>query len=225
MSKTVPPTRKQTKRERQRSAAEARSAARRRQSRRRTLAYLLGGAALVAVIALAVFALAGDGGSSGGGSPSQAGKVSTSGPARTEPLAAGEAVPEYSAPAIGGGTTSWSDAAGSPTVLSVWAPWCPHCQVELPLLNRVMRDYPGVRWVTIVTAIGESPGPDPTAFLQDNGISAPTAIDDARGTLASAFGIRGFPTLYFVGSDGVVVQEMEGEVDEATLRSTIESLS
>lgn len=158
-------------------------------------------------------------------SPSAAGTVTVDGAPRAAPLSAGEAVPAYAAPAIGGGTTRWSDTAGSPTVLSVWAPWCPHCQVELPLLDEVMPDYPSVQWVTIVTAIGQSPGPDPAAFLADHGITAPTAIDDAQGTLASAFGIQGFPTLYFVGSDGTVVREMEGEVDEATLRATIDSLS
>ncbi len=225
MAQVTGQSHKQGKRERQRAAAEARNAARRRRAQRRTLAYGLGAAAIVAVVALAVFTLAGDGGTSDGVGPSRTAEVSTSGPARTEPLAPGDAVPEYSAPAIGGGTTNWSDSAGSPRVLSVWAPWCPHCQVELPLLNRIMPDYPAVSWVTVVTAIGQSPGPDSAAFLQDNGISAPTAIDDGRGTLASALGIQGFPTLYFVGSDGKVVLEMQGEVDEATLRATIESLS
>jgi hypothetical protein len=53
----------------------------------------------------------------------------------------------------------------------------------------------------------------------------PTAIDDAQGTLAAAFGIQGFPTLYFVGSDGVVTQMAEGEVDEDALVRMVDSLT
>jgi thiol-disulfide isomerase/thioredoxin len=184
---------------------------------------VLGGAAFAAALVLVTMSITGGTGTAV--SPSAVGTVTVEGAPRATPLSPGEAVPAYTAPAIGGGTTSWSDVAGSPTVLSVWAPWCPHCQVELPLLGRVMPDYPSVRLVTVATAIGQRPGPDAAAFLADHGITAPTAIDDAQGTLASALGIQGFPTLYFVGSDGSVVQAMQGEVDEATLRATVESLS
>ncbi len=191
--------------------------------RRRTLGYLLGAAALVAAVVLVVLASSGDDGETVG--PSRMGEVSVSGPARAEPLTTGEAVPDFAAPAIGGGTMRWSDRAPGPVVLSVWAPWCPHCQVELPVVERIMRDYAGVRFLTVVTSIGDKPGPDPATFLSDHGIAAPTAVDDSAGTIAGALGIRGFPTLYFVGSDGTVVRELEGEVDEATLREVIGSLT
>ncbi len=228
-----------TKQERRRAAAEAREAARKRQAQRRTLGYVLGGVALIAVVVLTVLALMG-GGDDGAGAvriqPVAAGQVSTSGSARTEPLAAGETAPSFSAPGfrvvadadsgdlvVQRQPVAWEP--GGPTVISVWAPWCPHCQVELPVLSRVMQDFPNVDFVTVVTSIDQSPGPDAGAFLKQNGITAPTAIDDVDGTLAQAFGIRGFPTLYFIGSDGAVVQELEGEVDEATLRELIGSLS
>jgi thiol-disulfide isomerase/thioredoxin len=226
MSKTTEPTKQQSKRVRRRAAAEAREAARRRQTQRRTIAYLVGGIALIAVVALAVFALMDDGGGDGTSvGPSAPGEVSVEGPARPmEPLAVGETVPGFSGPGIGGGTVRWSDYEGRPTVLSVWAPWCPHCQVELPMLGRVMPEYPDVGFVTVVTAIGANPGPDPGAFLQENGITAPTLIDDESGTAAEALGIRGFPTLYFVDADGVVTYAGEGETSEAELRRLLAAL-
>jgi len=178
---------------------------------------------LIAAVVLVVLASSGDGG--GGVGPSRTGEVSVAGPLRSEPLSGGETVPDFAAPAIGGGTVRWSERASGPAVLSVWTPWCPHCQVELPAVDRVMADYPGVRFLTVVTSIGDRPGPDPATFLSDNGITAPTAVDDSAGTIAGALGIRGFPTLYFVGSDGTVVRELEGEVDEATLRAVVRSLT
>lgn len=216
-------TSKRAKRDRQRVAAEERAAARRKQQQRRTLGYVLGGIALIGVVVLGVVALMGDG--DGGVGPSGAGQVSVSGPPRAEPLASGEAIPDFSAPGIGGGTVSWGDFLGKPVVLPVWAPWCSHCQAELPVLDRVMQGFPDVGYVTIVTSIGDSPGPDPASFLEEHGITAPTAIDDAAGTLAAAFGIGGFPTLYFVDSAGRVVVMAEGEVDEDTLRQVIGSLT
>lgn len=227
MSKAVQPINRQNKRERRRAAAEAREAARRRHTQRRTLAYVVGGVALIAFVAVAVFALMGDGGGNGTSvGPSAAGEVTADGPARAgEPLAVGEVVPGFSGPGIGGGTVAWSDFEGGPTVLSVWAPWCPHCQVELPILDRVMDDHPEIGFVTVVTAIGDSPGPDPAAFLEENDITAPTLIDDESGSVAGALGIRGFPTLYLVDADGVVVYAGEGEIGEDELRALVADLA
>ena len=216
-------TSKRTKRVRQRERAEGRAAARRRQEQRRRLAVTLGGSALVAVVILAVVALM-SGGEEGAG-PSTSEQVTVAGPARTEPLAIGEAVPDFSAPGLSGGRVAWSDYAGGPAVLSVWAPWCPHCQVELPILDDVMREFPAVGFVTVVTAIGDQPGPAPEDYMRENDLAFPVAVDDDAGTIANALGIQGFPTLYFVASDGTVVQYASGEVDEETLRQVVGSLT
>jgi thiol-disulfide isomerase/thioredoxin len=218
-------TKRQTKNERRRAAAEVRESARRRQARRRTLGYALGGIALVVVVVLGVVAFMGGSGGDDDVQLSQPSEVTTSGEPRSVPIPAGDAVPDFSAPAIGGGRIDWADYEGRPVVLPVWAPWCVHCQAELPVLNSVMQDYPNVEMVTIVTGIGDQPGPDAAEFLADNGITAPTAIDDTTRKLFSAFGLEGYPTVFFVGSDGTVVQQMSGEVPEETLREVIGSLT
>lgn len=232
---------KESKRERQRAAADARALVRKRRAQRRTLAYVLGGCAAIAIAVVVLFALVGeqddrDQGGSTRISPSRPGEVTVSGPARAEPLERGEAVPAFTSPGIRVVTdlptgeptvrregVSWSP--GEPTVISIWAPWCPHCQAELPFLARVAREYPEVSFVTIVTSIGTSPGPDAGVFMAEEGITMPTAIDDTQGTLGAAFGIQGFPTLYFVGSDGTITQMTEGEIDEDALGQIIGSLT
>jgi thiol-disulfide isomerase/thioredoxin len=215
------PTKKTTKRESQRSRAEERRTAERKAQQRRTLAYLLGATAVVAVIAVVVLSM---GGSNDGGGPSSSGEVTVEGAPRDAPLAAGDAVPAFTAPELKGGRVDWATYAGAPAVLSVWAPWCPHCQVELPILSDVMGTYPDVGFVTITTSVDAQPGPTPEEYMADKGLTFPVAVDDAQGTLASAFGIQGFPTLYFVNSDGTVAAELEGEVEESTLRQTIDAL-
>ncbi len=215
-------TKHPTKQERRRSEAERRKAVRLHRERRRRLAYVSGGVALVAALVLVGIGLLGNEETVGVG-PAAPGEV-TADAARTEPLGPGDAVPGFEAPAIGGGTVRWSDFSGGPVVISVWAPWCPHCQVELPILDRVMEDFPQVSFVTIVTSIGTQPGPAPDVFLAENDLTAPTAIDDEAGTMAAAFGIRAFPSLYFVSSDGTIVRFDEGEVAEAELREIIGSL-
>jgi len=214
---------RRTKRERERERALARREAERRERARRMLRYGLGGLVGVVVVVLAVIVLMG-GGSEPEPAASGAGSVRVEGPPRDRPLQQGDPVPAFRAPGLFGGTVSWSDYAGRPTVLAVWASWCPHCQAELPVLARVMRDFPQVGFVTVTTAIGAQPGPTPEEYMRQQGLDFPVAVDDAQGTLGAALGIQAFPTLYFVSSDGTVAAEMEGEVDEATLRQVIAAL-
>ncbi len=128
-------------------------------------------------------------------------------------------------PGLAGGTVAWEGFSNRPTVLAVWAPWCPHCQVELPVLDRVMREHPRVGFVTLVTAVGDRPGPTPEGYMADHGLTFPVAVDDDSGTIANALGVPGFPMLYFVSSDGKVVFAASGEVDEASLREAVSRLS
>jgi thiol-disulfide isomerase/thioredoxin len=139
-------------------------------------------------------------------------------------LQQGETVPEFSAPNLFGGRVSWSDYAGKPTVLVIWAPWCPHCQKELPLLGRIAPDYPGVQIVTVATAIGREPGPTPDQLMADSNLDSPTAVDDDNGTLMSGLGVEGFPTSYYVKADGTVMQMTSGETPEDQLRSLFEQV-
>jgi hypothetical protein len=82
-----------------------------------------------------------------------------------------------------------------------------------------------VSLITITTSIGAHPGPTPNGYLADAGLTLPVAIDDAEGTLAQAFGLRYFPTIYFIGSDGTVAKAWEGDLPEAQLRELIGSLT
>lgn len=149
-----------------------------------------------------------------------------SGPPLDAPLAEGDTVPDYSAPALGGGgTVAWADREGKPAVLTVWASWCPHCQVELPVLQAVANDYPGVHVTSVATATGQNPGPTPQDYVAANNITFPVAVDDNELTLLRGLGVQGFPTIYFVNADGTVYATAEGEVAEEDLRSAFEALA
>lgn len=205
------------------SKGQLKAIARRRQQRQ-VLAYALGGIAVVALAGVLLFTGGGGGGSSGETKPSAAADVHVSSGPLPAPLAEGDRVPDFSAPAIGGGTVSWSDYAGKPTVLSVWAPWCPHCQVELPRLGQISKEFPGVQVVTVATSLGDQPGPDATQFLKDNSLTFPTAIDTGDETLMKALGVQGFPTIYFVKADGTVMFQGEGEVSSDDLRQLFQAV-
>jgi thiol-disulfide isomerase/thioredoxin/uncharacterized membrane protein YphA (DoxX/SURF4 family) len=154
--------------------------------------------------------------------PSQ---VTVSGPGRVTPLPAGSTLPQFSAPGLYGGTVSSNSYLGVPTVLVVWAPWCPDCREQLPVLAQVASEFPGVRLVSIVTAAGEVPGPTPEQFMQSHHLSFSVALDSTDGRLADAFGAYAFPTVYYVGPDGTVSQVTVGAKPETAVRASIRAIA
>ncbi|HZD80856.1 MAG TPA: TlpA disulfide reductase family protein [Actinomycetota bacterium] len=202
------------------------------------LGYALAGIAVAVVVVLVILAMLPAGNSEASAvRPAGPGQVHTSASPRSSMLAKGDVVPSFSAPGfhmeatdgsgyvIKGERIGWSSYQGVPVVLVIWAPWCPHCQAELPRLAEVAKDYPNVRLLTVVSAIGQEPGPTPNAYLAQHGLTFPVALDDAEGTLLRILGIQGFPTLYFVNSDGTVAQASTGEIDESSLRLMMGNLS
>ena len=205
------------------SKQERREAAHRARQRARVRRRLLWGgvpAAIAAVVVALVVILGG-----GGGTNTAAGAVRFEGPPRATMLAVGDTIPNWSAPGIRGGTVAWRQFAGSPTLIDIWAPWCPHCQADAPLLERVANAYPGVHVVTVAIWEGRKPGPSPTDFVEQFGIVQPTAVDDSNDTLAQGFGVEGTPTVYAVDASGTIVAAHSGELGEAGYRAMFEQLS
>jgi thiol-disulfide isomerase/thioredoxin len=140
-------------------------------------------------------------------------------------LAPGESVPDFTAPRLEGGTVRWSDYAGHPTVLAIWAPWCPHCQRELPILAQAAADYPSVKVVTVATAIGQEPGPSVESYLQSHNLSFTVGIDDTNTSILKGMGVSSFPTVYYVGADGKVVRATVGELPLSQMESYFSQIS
>lgn len=216
------------------NAKKAKAERREREARRKrpaldgALRLWLGIAAGAAALILVAVLVTSGGGTGGGGGASVAppGSVTVDGPALTAVLPAGAAIPDWSAPSLDGtGTVSWSDYAGKPAVLSVWASWCPHCQVELPRLSAAVAAHPGIALVSITTAQGREPGPTPAEYMAQQGLSFPVGVDDAQTTLMRAMGVQGFPTVYYVDSQGKVVTSTEGEVPSDQLTQILIDLA
>lgn len=219
------PSRRANRNRRRPTGAERRAAINRAQRRRRILTYVLPTMIVALIAGVAVLTTLGKGksGTAVGDRPSAATDVSVDGPPLGGPLGVGQAVPGFSAPGLEG-RVSWSDFAGKPTVLVVWAAWCPHCQAELPIINRIATDFPTVGIVSVATAIGQAPGPTPRGLALQDGLTFPVAIDDAWSTVGKALGANAFPTVYLV-DHGRVRQVVQSEQTEQQLRALFQQLA
>ncbi len=210
---------------RSRTDARPRKAGRReiesRRRQRRWIGFALGSVATIAVISTVVLS---GGSDTRGTRASEPGTVSIADVTGVE-LGVGAVIPDFSAPELAGGTLEWKTYVGKPTVLAVWAPWCPHCQVELPRLFAAVTARPRVQMVSIATSIGAHPGPSVASYMSDNRLTFPVAIDDTDLTLMSGLGVQGFPTVYYIDASGKVAAVTEGEVADDQLTTILDELT
>jgi len=140
----------------------------------------------------------------------------------------GDTAPDFELGKVdGNGTIKLSDLMknGKPTLLVFWVSWCPHCQREMPVLDKVYRDLKA----NSINAIGVSVDDDledAREFVSEYNITFPNvyAGTDAGEKVLDNYGIRGVPNTYIIDKDGVVRAHYVGEVSEKVIKEQFEKL-
>lgn len=149
-----------------------------------------------------------------------------------EPTAAGDPAVGAPVPTVAGQTFDGSDlpidpADGRPKVLVFLAHWCPHCQAEVPRITEWIEaegmpeevDLYGVATATTSQRGNYPPG----RWLSREGWPVPTVVDDEEGTVASAYGLSGFPFFVVVDAEGNVVERASGELTVEQFASLVDA--
>lgn len=90
---------------------------------------------------------------------------------------------------------------GKPTLVNVWASWCPPCRDELPVLQRYAQRADAVRVVGMQI---DSPPEDGRALLSRLGVRLPTVFDPGERTAARLQVPYGLPASYLIDAHGRV---------------------
>ena len=104
-------------------------------------------------------------------------------------------------------------------VLNFWATWCVYCVEEMPLLDELdKRDD-----ITVIAiSVGEE-AETVIKYIEDGGYDFDVYLDK-EGTLASKFGVTGFPTSLFLGKDFEYFYSYPGMLKQDTFDSVLESI-
>jgi peroxiredoxin len=123
--------------------------------------------------------------------------------------------PDFTLPALGGGTLTLSDYRGKIVVLNIWATWCAPCREEMPAFVRMQREFrsEGVQFIGV--SIDRSFEPV-KAFAAEFGANYPLVLDD--GTVDNSYeGNTGVPTTYLINRKGQIWLYMPGALSRASL--------
>lgn len=111
----------------------------------------------------------------------------------------GTPAPALSATMVSRGTSvTDSSLRGSAHVLVFFTTWCSSCRSELPVIERVVREKPGLK----VLIISDESTDKVASYLKQQGLDL-DAAGNGGGAFA-AYGIKVLPTTVVVGADGRV---------------------
>lgn len=145
----------------------------------------------------------------------------TSAAAAPAPDAAVPAQLQFSATTLGGEQFSGESLLGSPAVLWFWAPWCPTCRREAPMVGQAAADHPGVRFLGVA---GLDQPPAMQQFVDRYPVGDFTHLADVDGEVWTKFGVTQQPAFAFVGADGTV-DVVRGTLSDTELTERIDALS
>ena len=108
---------------------------------------------------------------------------------------------------------------GQPTVVNLWATWCPPCIREMPVLEAAQDRYPGINFV--FANQGEHPETI-NRFLSEQNLDLDHVLSDRQGGFGRAIGSQGLPTTLFYNARGQLVDSHMGELSKASLARGLE---
>ena len=123
-------------------------------------------------------------------------------------------LPPLTLSSLEGRSVSLADFAGKPTVVNLWATWCPPCRREMPALQRAQAANPDVNIVFV------NQGDDArtiAAFLDRQGLALRNVLVDPQNSVGAALGHSGLPTTLFFDANGRLADTRIGELSQATL--------
>jgi len=136
----------------------------------------------------------------------------------------GDKFPTFSMTDMNGNTVTESLFADNDvTVVNVWATYCGYCKQEMPDLESVYEDYKdkGVSVIGIV-ADGQTEEDSANSIISQYGIKYTNLITNDDFNNAFLSGVSGYPTTFFVDSDGNILETLVGRQTKDGFTATID---
>lgn len=125
--------------------------------------------------------------------------------------------PDFSLINIQGELVKLSDFRGQPVLINFWATWCGPCRIEMPTIQDRFERHRDEGFVVLAVDFDE-PQEDVATFGEELGLTFNLLLDPG-GKIQNLYRVLGYPTSYFVDSNGIIkVQHIglmtEGQLDD-----------
>lgn len=123
---------------------------------------------------------------------------------------------------LSGSPVSLADLDGQVVLINFWATWCGPCQVEMPVLEQLHREFGDDGLVVLAINLME-PFDQAKAYAERFGYTFPILLD-GDGAVAQRYRVESVPTSLLIDRDGTVFRHMVGMHPEADFRRALRAL-
>lgn len=139
----------------------------------------------------------------------------------------GKPAPAFKLVDLQGETHELAEYAGQKVYIKFWASWCSICLSGMNELNTLAGEEPDFEVLTIVSP-GSNAEKSSDSFAKwfkgvDNTSNIQVLLDEG-GSAFDEYGIIGYPTSIYIGTDGVMVKSQSGHVSNEQIYETFESI-
>jgi len=138
----------------------------------------------------------------------------------------GPKAPAFSLLSVEGKQVKLEDFNKDKVMVKFWASWCSICLAGLDEIDELSGQMNDFKILTIVSP-GHNGEKGTEAFIQwfeTKGTENMVVLLDEGGEISKKYGIRGYPTTAFIGSDGVLVNQFPGHIDKANIVNLFEGI-
>ncbi len=138
----------------------------------------------------------------------------------------GKMAPAFELMSVSGETVSLESLKGEKVYVKFWASWCSICLAGLDEFDMLAAEAEGFKVISIVSP-GYSGEQSKEKFVEwYNGLNYENLIVllDEGGDIAKEYGVRGYPTSVYIGSDGVLVKSLPGHVSNDAIAETFKEI-
>lgn len=144
-----------------------------------------------------------------------------------EQLNEGKTAPAFNLVDLQGDTHELSEYEGQKVYIKFWASWCSICLSGMEELNTLAGEDPEFEVLTIVSP-GSNAEKSSDSFTKwfdglANTSHIPVLLDEG-GPVFDEYGVIGYPTSVFIGSDGVMVKSQTGHISNEQIYETFETI-
>jgi cytochrome c biogenesis protein CcmG/thiol:disulfide interchange protein DsbE len=108
--------------------------------------------------------------------------------------------PEFSSFTADGRPVSLASLQGKVVLLNFWATWCLECRPEMPMFERLHREF-GAQGLSVIGINAREGAAAVRVYAKELDLTFPLILDP-KGTINVAYGVIGLPTTFFIGRDG-----------------------
>jgi peroxiredoxin len=110
------------------------------------------------------------------------------------------APPPFSGSTLDARQLSLTEYRGTVIVLNFWATWCLECRSEMPVLERLEREFSS-QGLAIIGVNARENKDSVRRYAKELGLTFPLVLD-RDGKINALYGVIGLPTTFVVGRDG-----------------------